>query len=55
VARDDNGAGGTDALLVYKASETGPYLIEASSTQPARTGAYTLSVRVTRMGVQVQR
>lgn len=47
VVQNDNGAGGTNALIAYTASADGYFYIDASSRSAATTGAYSLSVTVT--------
>ena len=45
IATDDDGAGGTDARIVFTAPEDDAYLIDASAFDPGDTGAYTLSIQ----------
>lgn len=46
VASNDDGAGGTNSLMTYTYTGTGPalFLIDASSFDPGQSGAYTLIV-----------
>jgi thiol-disulfide isomerase/thioredoxin len=44
VAVDDDGGGGTDARIVFKAPKEGTYKIFASALEPDKTGAFTLRV-----------
>lgn len=41
---DDDGAGGTDALLEITVGETGEYVIRANTLLPGRMGSYTLTI-----------
>jgi hypothetical protein len=49
-AENDDGGGGTDALITYTAPRDGLYMIVATSAGVAETGAYTLSVTAAAAG-----
>jgi len=44
VAFDDDSGGGLDAMIVYKAKESGEYKVIATSFRPDQTGKYTLII-----------
>ena len=44
VARNDNGAGGTDSRLALTLPNEGRYVVRASSVEPGALGAYTISM-----------
>ncbi|HKG90994.1 MAG TPA: hypothetical protein VKA84_03810 [Gemmatimonadaceae bacterium] len=45
LASNENGAGGTDARLVYTAPRTGEYNIRARAGAPGQIGAYTIEIK----------
>ncbi|QIG81282.1 pre-peptidase C-terminal domain-containing protein [Stakelama tenebrarum] len=45
VASDDDGAGGTNALLTFTAAESGDYVIRLGTYEGSGAGPYTISVR----------
>ena len=45
VAEDDNGNGVTNSRIVYTASTTAAYIIDAGSKLPGQTGSYILAIR----------
>jgi hypothetical protein len=51
VARDDDGGGNLNARITYRCSKAGTYKVIATSFRPGATGAFTLGVEETGVGV----